>query len=286
VTTSSPTLQTKRRRLGELLISAGVLDEERLKEALGEQKKWGGKLGRTLVEMGFIDEKVMVDVLGQQLHLKTIDLDTAVLPDRIIDFLRLDLAERYGVFPVSADARGKTLHLATSDPTNTENLHQLAFATNFRIVPVVSTGSGIDRAVRRYYFGEVGASRPAPPPLPAPPPSSTPGKGPAAAAPSAPVAPIPPTSTPGHPSYELDQLLGETPPATTASHAAMAHHTHMPSEHDPELSHELTLLREQVDSLEKITASQVRALRSLLEILIESGLISREEYLQKLHRQE
>jgi hypothetical protein len=50
-----------------------------------------------------------------------------------------------------------------------------------------------------------------------------------------------------------------------------------------QLKTELAVLREQVVALEAISNSQVRALRSLLEILIESGLVTREEYLQRLH---
>ena len=43
------------------------------------------------------------------------------------------------------------------------------------------------------------------------------------------------------------------------------------------------MLREQVSALEEINGSQVRALRVLLELLIESGLVTRDEYLDKLH---
>jgi type IV pilus assembly protein PilB len=43
-----------RRRLGELLIEAGLLNEDQLKAALNEQRKWGGRLGRTVVEMRFV----------------------------------------------------------------------------------------------------------------------------------------------------------------------------------------------------------------------------------------
>jgi hypothetical protein len=52
------------------------------------------------------------------------------------------------------------------------------------------------------------------------------------------------------------------------------------------LRQEIAVLKEQVEALESITSSQVRALRSLLEILIESGLITREEYLARVHRPE
>lgn len=262
---------SRRRRLGELLIDARVLDDARLQAALAEQRKWGGKLGRTLVELGFVDEKTMVEVLAQQLQLATVDLDAAALPERVVELLRLDLAERYGVFPVHLDAKGKTLHLAMSEPTNHDAISELEFATGCKVVPVVATGSSIDRSIRRYYFGDlvvppaVLATSMAPA---APSPDAAPAE---AGAPAPPQAPDPAAKDAG---YELDSLLGAAvKPAAGAS--------------TPEAqAHEVALLREQVDELERIVASQVRALRALLEVLITAGLIDREEYLQKLHRLE
>jgi type IV pilus assembly protein PilB len=237
----------RRRRLGELLIEAQVLDETRLKAALQEQKKWGGKLGRTLVEMGFITEAVMVQALSKQLNLGSIDLDNATLPASVPSMLRVDLCERYGVFPVGGDARTRTLNLATSDPTNVEALSELSFATNAKIVAVVSTASSIDRAIRRYYYGE----------------STVASK----------------TATPAQlglkeTNVELDELLGVAP-----QKAAPA-----PVVDDGAWKKEIALLREEIEALDKSTAAQTRGLRALVELLIESGLISREDYLAKLHK--
>lgn len=258
------TQPARRRRLGELLIDAGVLDESRLKAALGEQKKWGGKLGRTLVEMGFVDEDSMMRALSRQLNLQAMDLDTVALPSSVVQLMRVDLCERYGVFPVGGDAKTRTLQLATSDPTNTEAVQELQVATNAKIIQVVATGSAIDRAVRRYYYGE-GAARP---------PAAAPTKI------AVPIAEPPPSA-----SLELDELLGNAPPR--ASNPRMAAITHVPAApafDEAAMKKELALLKEQLDSLEKVTASQVRAMRGLVELLIESGLVSRDEYLVKVKK--
>ena len=223
-----------------------MLDEARLRAALFEQKKWGGKLGRTLVEMGFIEEPEMMRVLAKQLHLQTVDLDTAPIPERIVENLRLDLAERYGVFPIAMDLRTKVLHVATADPSNVDALQELEFVTNLKVEPVVATGSSIERAIRRYYFGEV--------------------TNPSHAA-------SPPAAT--ETIFELDQLLGErsAPPPTAAPNLE-------------ELKAALAQSKQQVAQLEQIAAGQVKALRTLLELLIESGLIGREEYLARLKQNE
>ncbi len=246
-----------RRRLGELLIDAGLLDETRLKAALAEQRMWGGRLGRTVVEMGLVDEVAMCKVLAQQLNLGTVALDTEKLPERITEMLRLDLAERYGVFPVTSDG-GHTLIVASSDPTNVEALQELEFATGLKITPVVATASAIDRAIRRYYFGESVSSTKA----------ATPGE-------------LGMDET----TYELDQLLSAPAASPRPPQAKPVAAPPPPGELEL-LKREVTLLREQVDGQQGIISSQVRALRSLLEILIEAGLITRQEYLERVHRAE
>lgn len=260
----------RRRRLGELLVDAGLLNEDHLKAALNEQRRWGGRLGRTVVEMGFVKEPDMVHVLAQQLSLRSVDLDNTRLPERITDCLRLDLAERYGVFPLGVDTSGHTLFLATSDPTNVEHAQELEFATNMKVELLVATGSSIDRAIRRYYFGEN----------------------------VVPTATIRPENLGvNETTFELDELLGEapnTPPSAPSPRPKQPPPSATPMEPPPTapsaevaaLKHDVALLREQVVALETISTSQVRALRVLLEILIESGLVTREEYLDHLHRPE
>ncbi|MBL9039361.1 MAG: general secretion pathway protein GspE [Archangium sp.] len=250
-------------------MEAGLIDEVQLKAALAEQRKWGGRLGRTVVELGFTTELDMVHVLAQQLSLSTIDLDAAKLPERIVEQLRLDLAERYGVFPLRVDAATKTMSLATSDPTNVEALQELEFATGMKVVPTVTTASSIDRAIRRHYFGESTIA----------------------------TAVLTPAQLGlSEPSYELDKLMGRIPSAPRPPTAASLPPAQLPvtpatpstvlSKEELALRREVSLLREQVDALETINASQVRALRTLLEILIASGIVSRDEYLERLHRPE
>lgn len=272
----------RRRRLGELLVESSLISEEQLKAALHEQKKWGGRLGRTLVEMGFVTETSMVTVLAAQLQLRTVDLDAAKLNKRVTDSLRLDLAERYGIFPLGID--GNTLFIATSDPTNLEQLQELEFATNKKIQVAVATASSIERAIRKYYFGEetdamqsihprnLGVTmyelddRSPPPP---PPPSNA-----------------VPTATLNSPPLPIAMATPSPPSSVTSAAVASAPRPAAPSATEAQvaaLKTEVSLLREQVVSLETISTSQVRAMRALLEILIESGLVTREEYLQRLH---
>ena len=294
------TPSARRRRLGELLLDAGLLDATRLEAALAEQRKWGGKLGRTLVEMGFVDEESMVRALSRQLKLPVVDLDQVTLPPSIVGLLRVDLAERYGVFPIGADAKGRTLQLATSDPTNGEALNELEFRTNAKIQIAVATASSIDRAIRRLYYGE--DTRPVPAP---------PASGEAAYELKVPEPPAPaasPQPPPFDPHLELEgaadraevSRLKEQVTGLEKTTAHMAVLKEQVAQLDKQaapvarLQEQLAALekqlapvarlREQVADLEKNSAHQVRAMRALVEQLIESGLISRDEYVARIKR--
>ena len=63
-------------RIGDLLVSNGVITEPQLMSALAEQKKTGQKLGHTLVDMGLIDEFRLLEFLSQQLQVPLVDLAT------------------------------------------------------------------------------------------------------------------------------------------------------------------------------------------------------------------
>jgi len=153
--------QASRPRLGDVLVAAGVISKEQLDLALREQSSWGGRLGQNLLALGFIDEARLTAAIGAHLELPTVDLDRARLPPGVARLLPLEICERYGLMPLGAREREGKLLVACFDPTNQEA--QVAVRRASRLVPVVhvATASSIDRAIRRYFYGEA-APTPAP----------------------------------------------------------------------------------------------------------------------------
>lgn len=62
-------VEKRRKKLGEILLSQGLINQEQLVEALQEHKKSGASLGSVLVKLGFITEDELSSVLGAQIHL-------------------------------------------------------------------------------------------------------------------------------------------------------------------------------------------------------------------------
>jgi type IV pilus assembly protein PilB len=140
-------------KLGDILIAQGVIDEEKLIAALSDQRAFGGKLGRTLVDLGYVSEDQLMNALSEQLGLDKVDLDSSEIPDDALSCLAVDACERYGVFPVRVDRKEGVLWVATAEPDR-QTLQEVAGIAQLTLEPVLASMSSIDRAVRRYYFGE------------------------------------------------------------------------------------------------------------------------------------
>jgi len=264
-------------KLGELLIKANVLQETQLKSALAEQQKWGGKLGDILVRMSLVTEEILVKALSKQLNIPAASLDSIQgIAPHVKAKVPREQARDMGVIPLQIRDDGKTLVVAMADPQNVRQLDTLRAVTRCRIVPQLAGRTAITRAFSRFYEGEVGLSdfegsfkvvdaqgrtvvkslkdledqR---------------AEAPFMDAPQAP-APQQPASRPGPP------LPGG--PGTAGPRTPMRG---TPAAQGPNPS-------EMLRTLEEVQRREVAAIKAMVELLIEKGVFSREEYLAKVKR--
>jgi type IV pilus assembly protein PilB len=122
-----------KKRIGELLIEAGVIDDAMLQSALGHQRRWGGRLGQALLDLKMLSEGVLVETLARKSGFEVARL-SELEPYALEQALKLvpgELALRANVFPMAADT--STLTVAMSDPTNLSLTDELAFRTGRRV---------------------------------------------------------------------------------------------------------------------------------------------------------
>ena len=151
----SPRRLTRNRpQLGEMLVRSGLIDEDDLKVALELQEGSGTPLGTVLVELGLASERQIIQVLSRQLQVPSMDLDVENLSSDATRFVDVQVAERFNVFPISADPKQGLLRVATADPTSVEALEALTAQTGMMVVFVLSAESTISRTIRRFYRPE------------------------------------------------------------------------------------------------------------------------------------
>ncbi len=138
-----------RKRLGEILVDAGVITHRQLEHALYEQRRWGGQVGKILIDEGFVTEDILVRALGKQLNLPVVTLDGAQVDRETLATVSVHLAEQNGVFPFRI--QGKFLDVAMSDPMNMGIIDELRIRTRLNVRPHLSGASEIDKAIRLHY---------------------------------------------------------------------------------------------------------------------------------------
>lgn len=142
-------------RLGELLVTRGLISKDQMEVALKEQKASGKMLGGTLVEMGFITESVLGEVLAESSGSAQFDPKSAMLDSDLVHQLPKDVATRHKVIPVSLDEKG--LHIAISDVYNVIAIDQVRrhFPRNVKVIPVFCPEGEILELIDQYYDYEV-----------------------------------------------------------------------------------------------------------------------------------
>jgi len=138
-----------RKKLGNLLIDAGIISREQLEQALQLQKNTGKKVGEILVEQGLVQEKEIVEVLEFQLGIPHMDLDKHFIDPDISNLISEDLARRHLLIPVKV--KEGRLVIAMADPLNIFAIDDVKIATGMDVEVVIATSKDILSAIDQYY---------------------------------------------------------------------------------------------------------------------------------------
>lgn len=140
-----------KRRLGELLLEAGVIDATQLQSALGHQRQWGVRLGQALVDLKLAGEADIVQALSRKYGYEVARLDAldAYALEQALRLVPREFALRNNVFPLAADPGALTV--AMSDPTNLAVVDELRFRTGRRVKVCIGGDREIAAAVKERY---------------------------------------------------------------------------------------------------------------------------------------
>ncbi|MBF0311704.1 MAG: type II/IV secretion system protein [Magnetococcales bacterium] len=143
----------ERRRIGDILLESGALDEDQLGIALKEQKKSGQQLGRLVVKLGFVPDYVMRNLLGRALDKPVIDLRETAPDAKALSLMSKKLVDHYQVIPVFWDETALILTLAMSDPQDVAAIDKIQanIQPGIRIETLLATEADIAQAIQKYY---------------------------------------------------------------------------------------------------------------------------------------
>lgn len=140
-------------KLGNILISQGVINEEQLQKALEIQKESGEMLGSILVKEGFLSKEQLYNALEVQIGVKFFDLKDIEISEDVIKLVDRKLAKSYNLIPIKIE--DNSLVVAMSDPANIYAIDDLRLATGYEVTPVLADGDIIAELIETYYKQEI-----------------------------------------------------------------------------------------------------------------------------------
>lgn len=138
-----------KKRMGDLLVQAGMITQKQLEEAIKKQKATNKKIGEIVVEMGWVTEQNIIEVLEFQLGIPHVDLSRYFIDPRATSLITESLAKRYMLIPLQIE--NNSLQVAMSDPLNIFAIDDLRLITKMEIIPLIATSSNIKRAIDATY---------------------------------------------------------------------------------------------------------------------------------------
>ena len=139
----------KQKRLGDMLIDAGVITQDQLLLALKKQKETHERLGTILIQEGIITEHQLINTLREQLGVDFIDLTKTEIDPSMSKYIPKSLAKSAQIVPVRVVK--DTLFLAMADPLNFMAVEQAKDTSKKRIIPMIATSAAVDHAINVLY---------------------------------------------------------------------------------------------------------------------------------------
>ena len=142
----------KKIRLGDLLVSKGIITQAQLERALELQKGTGRKLGETLVEEAIVNDEVLAKALADQLGVDMVDPQNMTIPDDILNLVQPNVLKKNKLIPFEyAPDNPNVIRVAMADPLDLAALDDISIITNLQVEPAIATQRSIMLALDKLF---------------------------------------------------------------------------------------------------------------------------------------
>jgi len=137
--------------LADILFSMGVLPKDRAEQVKMAEVQYGTRQEDIIRKQNLATNEDIVKAKATLYNIPFLDVASAPSSPEAMSILPQEVAEKFKVFPISADKQSKTLTLAMSDPMDLSAIEFVERKTNLRVKPVASEEEKImDTITTRY----------------------------------------------------------------------------------------------------------------------------------------
>ncbi|MFC1884009.1 GspE/PulE family protein [Thermodesulfobacteriota bacterium] len=139
----------ERKKLGELLIEGGLLNEGQVRQALEAKKGSRLKLGEYLVRNGILGESQLVDLLSQQFRVAKYRSDKFPVDLSLSNIISPDFVQKHQIVPLRK--KGNLMTVGILDPLDIVGLDAVEEMTGLEVEPVLCTEQELNQIFSSIY---------------------------------------------------------------------------------------------------------------------------------------
>ncbi len=142
-----------RRKIGQVLVDLGFIDDDQLWGILEEAKSTSQPTGQVAVSRGLINQDQLLQALGEQHNLKVVNLSDIKPQPEALQLVPETMASVYKIVPLTL--KDKILTIAIGDPNNLSAVDDLRNLLSVNeVVAQLSTPAAIAEAMSKAYAGK------------------------------------------------------------------------------------------------------------------------------------
>ena len=141
------------KRIGQILVDLGLIDEQQLETMIEEQATRGGELlGRVGVALGFYTDEQLGEALAEQWGTTFVTLYDRQIPSDVIRLISEPMAQLYRVVPL--ELKGDRLTVASADPQKIQVADELRTLLGYDIHICVATEAEITKTIEKLFSSD------------------------------------------------------------------------------------------------------------------------------------
>ncbi len=138
-----------KKRIGDILIQMGFIDQGQLEMALIESKKTGSMLGDVLLRLDWITDEQLQSAMAVQSGAQILDTSSVTIDHALISEIPLEFVTNHNVFPFARE--DGTIMVATTNPFDVLTKDELSRMTGCRVMMYLAAKEWIANSVELHY---------------------------------------------------------------------------------------------------------------------------------------
>ena len=141
------------KRIGQILVDLGLVDDNQLATMLEEQSSRSGELlGGVGVSLGFYTDEQLGEALAEQWGTTFVTLYDRAIPSEVVRLVSEPMAQLYRVVPL--ELSGNRLTVASADPQKIQIADELRTLLGYDIHVCVATEAEITKTIEKLFMSE------------------------------------------------------------------------------------------------------------------------------------